>query len=313
MNRTRKALYFFCMKEPLHIVGRDVFNKCRELYDMDESDLVVDGYPVLEYRDNSGNLFSFMRQKTLVSYEYDRFLPVLRRHFSDYTIAGEVNWHAGENAPDRILTVHSIGDVETGHFSPAAPQAMRSLLLSLEEHRKAGGLDDFTVTTEATHWTGSIKGGDPSKIPLFPVPMVDIEIGSARHSWENERAVECLARALTEVFQDEGELLNILCVGGTHFEDSFAQAALDRDHPFGVSHILPNQWLVSGGYETEEGYRKMKDCVDTIPGGIRGLFYHEGLKGPYRQTCRVLGEELGVPVFKHKKLRKPEGLPFWEE
>ncbi|MBN1332834.1 MAG: hypothetical protein JW971_03635 [Synergistales bacterium] len=313
MNKIRKALYFFCMKEPLHLVGRDVFNKCRELYDMEESDLVIDGYPVLEYRDSRGDLFSFMRQKTLVSYEFDRFLPVLQKHFSDYTIAGEVNWHAGDNAPDRVLTVHSIGDVETGHFSPGAPQAMRSLLLSLEKHRKAFGLTDFKVTTEATHWTGSIKGGDPSKIPLFSVPMVDIEIGSTRQSWENERAVESLARALTEVFRNEGPLFNILCAGGTHFEDSFAQAALDPYHPFGVSHILPNQWIVSGGYETGEGMRKMRECVRSIPGGVKAVFYHEGLKGPYRQTCRDLGEELGVPVFKHKKLRKPEDLPIWSE
>ena len=308
-----KALYFFCVQEPMHLVGRDVFDKCRELYDMHETDIVVDGYPVMEHVDNHGNIFTFMRQKALVSYEYDRFLPILLEHFKDYDIAGEVNWHAGDNAPDRILTVHSIGDVEAGYFSPAAPQAMRNLLLSLEEHRKEAGLEGFSVTTEATHWTGSIRGGDPSHIPLFPVPLLDIEIGSTSESWENEKAVECLARALVEVFHRDEELVHILCAGGTHFADVFAQAALNRDHPFGVSHILPNQWLVSGGYETEEGCRKMKECANTIPDGIKALFYHEGLKGPYRQTCRALGEELGVPVFKHKKLRKPEGLPIWEK
>lgn len=308
MKAPRKALYFFCVKEPWHYVGRDVFERAMELYDLKETDISVDGYHVMEYRDPKGNIFYFMRQNALVSYEFDRFLPILKQYFSNIDFAGEVNWHGGEKAPDRVLTVHSIGDVEKGYFSPAVPLIMRNLLYSMEEHRLGSGMDDFTVTTEATHWTGSIKGGDPSLIPEYPVPLLDIEIGSVLETWENPLAVDVLARSLVEVFDREEELVNILCVGGTHFADCFANAAKAFDHPLGISHILPNQWLVSGGYETEDGLKKMKDCVSTIPGGIKAVFYHEGIKGPYRQTCRDLATELGIPVFKHKKLRKPADL-----
>jgi len=312
MNTVKKALYFFCMKEPYHYVGRDVFEKITDMLDPEETDLAVDGYPVLRYRDDKGNLFYFMRQDALVSYEFKRFLPILKEHFSDFDIAGEVNWHEGNNAPDRVLTVHSIGDVEKGYFSPAAPRLMKNLLVSLEKNRTLLGLEDYSVTTEATHWTGSIKGGDPCDIPRFPVPMVDIEIGSTPESWENKPALEAIAGSLVEVFDKEEELVNILCVGGTHFADCFALPALDTEYPFGVSHILPNQWLVSGKYETEDGLKKLRNCVDTIPGGIGALFYHEGINGPLRQSCRDLGEILEVPVLKHKKLRKPDQLDIWK-
>ncbi len=313
MDLSRKALYFFCVKEPWHYVGKDVFEKAAELFDLRETDITVDGYPVLEYQDNKGNVFYFMRQNALVSYEFARFLPILKDNFSDFDIAGEVNWHAGDNAPDRILTVHSIGDVELGCFSRAAPRYMKNLLMSLEKYRNDTGLDGYRVTTEATHWTGSIKGGDPEDIQDFPVPMVDIEIGSTMDSWKDRNAVEVLARSLVEVFDDDRELVNILCAGGTHFAECFARPALEAEYPFGVSHILPNQWLVSGGYDTSEGFEKMKKCVETIPGGISAIFYHEGIKGPYRQTCRLLGESIGVPVFKHKKLKKPDQLPIWKD
>jgi D-tyrosyl-tRNA(Tyr) deacylase len=312
MNTVKKALYFFCMKEPYHYVGRDVFYKISDMLELEETDLAVDGYSVMRYRDDKGNLFYFMRQDALVSYEFKRFLPILKDNFSDFDIAGEVNWHEGNNAPDRVLTVHSIGDVEKGYFSPAAPRLMKNLLVSLEKHRTLLGLEDYTVTTEGTHWTGSIKGGDPSDIPQFPVPMVDIEIGSTPESWENELALETIAGALVEVFDNEDELVNILCAGGTHFADCFARPALDTEYPFGVSHILPNQWLVSGKYETEDGLKKLNNCVDTIPGGIGALFYHEGINGPLRKSCRDLGERLEVPVFKHKRLRKPDQLDIWK-
>lgn len=304
MDSVKKVLYFFCVKEPWHYVGRDVFARASQLYDLDETDISVDGYPVMKYTDRGGDIFYFMRQNSLVSYEFERFLPILEEHFGDVKAAVEVNWHGGEKAPDRILTVHSIGDVERGYFSPAAPQLMRNLLLSMEEYRMGKCMDDFRVITEATHWTGSIKGGDPSLIPRYKVPLLDLEIGSRAETWENRDAVDVLARSMVRIFDREENLANVLCVGGVHFESSFSDAAKASDYPIGISHILPNQWLVSGGYGTEEGLIKMKDCASSIPGGIKAIFYHEGIKGPYRQTCRRLGEESGVPVFKHKKLRK---------
>jgi len=38
------------------------------------------------------------------------------------------------------------------------------------------------------------------------------------------------------------------------------------------------------------------------------VVYHEGIKSAFRDQCRRLGQELGIPVLKHKALRKPDSL-----
>lgn len=299
------AVYFFCVGEGYDMVSAKVFRVVEELLNPRETGIIVDGYPVLEHIDDSGNRFCFMRQNMLVSYDFRRYLPVLKEHFAGFDMAAEVNWHEGANAPDKVLTVHTIGDVEAGVFTPGEPRFMRNLLLALERNRAEAGLDDFSTVTEATHWTGTFKGQNPRDLDEFPVPTFDIEIGSTPESWNNDGAIEVLARSLTSPFSEEAPLKNLLCVGGVHFEHSFSDAALAAEHPFGVSHILPNQWIVSGEYQTDEGYEKLRKAAQSIRGGVEAVIFHEGMKAPFRNQCRRLGEELAVPVYKHKKLRKP--------
>ena len=310
-GKPRRAVYFFCVGDGHDHVARPAFERVMELYRPRELDILVDGYPVMEHIDGHGDRFCFMRQEMLVSYDFRRYLPVLQKNFLDFDLAAEVNWHEGANAPDRVLTVHTVGDVEAGIFPPACPEAMRDILHALERNRGDAGLEDFTVVTEATHWTGTFKGQEPALLNGFPVPTLDIEIGSTLSSWENAEAIEVLARSLTSPFTDMGPLANILCVGGVHFEHSFSDAALNGEFPFGISHILPNQWIVSGDYGSEEGYVKLLSAAQSIRGGVRAVVYHEGIKSLLRDQCRRLGEELGVPVLKHKALRRPDDLNIW--
>lgn len=89
----------------------------------------------------------------------------------------------------RLCGIHSLGDVNIGNFGPAKPRYMRNLMLAIDENRKALGLDDFRVVTEATHWSGVHNDvGDPTLLNQYPVPMMDIEVGSEPESWENQEA-----------------------------------------------------------------------------------------------------------------------------
>ena len=165
--------------------------------------------------------------------------------------------------------------------------------MAYERERAALGLDEYRVLTEATHWSGVRGGdGDPGLLTRYPVPMVDIEVGSDPGSWEDERACRALAHTLTQVFDDDGRRVhNILCVGGTHFEPSFAEAVFTTwgDEAFGITHILANQWLVSGGYKGESGLERAKACVNAIAGGVEAIFFHDKLKGCYKDLVRSLG------------------------
>lgn len=309
----KNAVYFFC-DDPFDPVAGNVLAAVRKIFSPEETSLLVDGLPVLACSTPSGESFHFVRTLKVVSHDYSRYLPVMADHFSDCDLAGIITWHEGENAPDGILTIHTTGDVDSGVFGPADPECMRNLLLAMERARVEEGLADYRVITEATHWSGMVYGGGaPGMILQYPVPLLDIEIGSSPRCWGDERAARVLARSLLSVFRGDGrKVRNILCAGGVHFDPNFAAAAFVSwdDSAFGVSHILANQWLVAGRYDEEEGADKLARCVASIRGGVSAIAFHDNLKGPCKDRFRALGKRLGIPVVKHQALRSPEKIQW---
>jgi D-tyrosyl-tRNA(Tyr) deacylase len=311
MSPPRKAVYFFCCDPARDPVAHRVFDAVLRLQQPEATEIVIDGQPVLRSTDEAGDAFYYVRLDEVLSVDYPRYLPVLEQHLSAFDFAGIINWHEGRNAPDAILTVHTTGDMVSGYFGPADPRCTRNLLLAIEENRRECGLDGFVTTSEATHWSGIVYGGAPELIPRYPVPLVDIEIGSTPESWSNRAAAEVLARSLTRVFgEQDAEVRSLLCVGGAHFEPAFSAAVLHREHqpPLAVSHILANQWLGAGAYDSEPGYAKLEACARSIRGGLHAIAFHDGIRGRYKAQLRRLGEQLGIPAFKHQALQEPEDL-----
>ncbi len=96
-----------------------------------------------------------------------------------------------------------------------------------------------------------------------------------------------------------------------HFELAFSNVILNKEYPIAITHILPNQWIVNGNYDTEEGAKKIEDCIKTIIGGVDGMVFHGNLKSVYKNKCKEVGEKLEIPVFKHKILKEVKNLPIW--
>lgn len=311
MNYNKKAVYFFCTDYERDEVAPRVLNYLRDNYPLKLCDYKFDNRDVYEYIDNKNNLFSYVETDVVLSYDYDKYIPLLNEFFSDYDVAGVVNWHGGEKAPDKILTVHTTGDVVGGVYAPSNPLYMRNLLVSMEENRVLNNLDNFKVMTEGTHWTGTIRGGDINLIDKYNVPLFDIEIGSTLDSWTNEKAIKVLATSLQDVFSSNDEIKILLCTGGMHFEETFSNIIIDKNYKISVGHVLPNQWLVQGEYDKDEKYDYLKKCINSIQGNIDGIVIHDNLKSGYKNQIKKLAEELNVPVFKHKKLRNPKDLPIW--
>lgn len=309
-----KAVYFICNNHDWGHVSFRVWDLLAEEGFLDESaHLTFCGQAVKRY-ESGGNEYFFVPTDIALCLDYPRFLPEMNAHFADADMSGMITWHEGGNAPDNVLTVHSLGDMASGNFGRANPRYMRNLLLAFERSRVELGLDAYHVATEATHWSGVHDGhGDPTLLLDFPVPMVDIEVGSAPVSWDDAAACRALARTLTHVFDDDGKTVhNLLCVGGVHFEPNFAEAALTSwgDEAFGVTHCLANQWLVSGEYETEYGFERACKCVESIAGGIEAIIFHDKMKGCYKDLVRKLGAHYDVPIYKHQRLRSPETMEF---
>jgi D-tyrosyl-tRNA(Tyr) deacylase len=299
----KKAVYFFCMDKNIDPVAAGVFDYLRDNNDISETGLTIDGFPVMEY--DNGNYFQFVRLQDVLSHDYNKYLPLLREHFGDFDVAGIINWHEGANAPDRILTVHSTGDVPSGFFGTAHPQYFKNLFRSLERNRVKYQLDDFRVMTEATHWSGIPYNQPPELIAEYEVPVYDIEIGSTAESWNNATAIKIVAESLLDVFHENAELKTLLCVGGVHFEEAYSNIV--SKNTLSIGHILANQWVVEH-YSGENGLEKIDDCIKSIDGGINGIVFHDNLKAEYKQQCRDVAEKYHVYCGKHKILKTPDEL-----
>ena len=311
MNYNKKAVYFFCTDYERDEVAPRVLDYIKNNYSLKLREDKFDNRNIYDYIDENNNLFTYVETDKVLSYDYDKYIPLLNKLFIDYDVAGVVNWHGGEKAPDKILTVHSTGDVVGGIFAPSNPLYLRNLMVSMEKNRITNNLDDFKVMTEATHWTGTIRGGNINLIDKYQVPLFDIEIGSTFESWTNEIAVKILATSLQDVFSDDEPVKTLLCTGGMHFEETFSNIIINKDYKVSVGHVLPNQWLVQGEYDKDDKYAFLKTCVNSISSPIDGIVIHDNLKSGYKNQIWKLAEELNVPTFKHKKLRTPKDLPIW--
>jgi len=315
MIMNKKAVYYISNNRAWGHVGAHVWDILQEEgYLKEKAGITFAGEEVMKYTDQYDNAFYFVPMKKAVCLDYACYLPEMNQYFSDFDISGMVTWHEGLNAPSNVLTVHSLGDVNSGVYGAAKPRYMRNLLLAMDMNRKELGLDSYHVVTEATHWSGVFEGhGDPHLLTRYPVAMMDIEVGSDTGSWNDLTACKALTRSLTQIFvDDEKRMHNLLCVGGVHFEPNFAEAALTEwgNEAFGITHIMANQWLVSGAYEDETGFERACTCIDAIEGGIEAIVFHDKLKGCYKDLVRKLGEEYQVPIYRHQKLRNPQEMEF---
>lgn len=312
----KKAVYFINNDKSFGYVAFNVWDILQEEgYFTEEAGFTFDGQAVMKHTDAEGNEFYFVPTHEAICLHYPEHLEEMNKYFADADISGMVTWHEGAHAVEKVLTVHSLGDVNSGEYGAARPRYMRNLMLAVDRNRKELGLDDFKVVTEATHWSGVHHDvGDPTLLNKFPVAMMDIEVGSEPESWNNKEAARVLARSLTQIFTDDGKRVhNLLCVGGVHFEPNFADAVFAEwgdNEAFGVTHIMANQWLVSGEYENETGVERASRCIDAIEGGIEAIFFHDKMKACYKDLVRALGQKYNVPIYKHQRLRNPETLEF---
>lgn len=311
----KKAVYYICNDEGRPgLVSRIVWDILHGENLLVSTGINFEGQEVMTHKDERDNKYYFVPTEVPVCWNYTKYLPAMNKHFADCDIAGLVTWHEGASAPSKVLSVHSIGDVNSGVYGPTNPAYMRNLLQAIERNRVSLGLENYQAVTEATHWSGThITGSSPQLILQYPVPVVDIEVGSEEESWSDRRACQVLADALTEVFDnDEKHVHNVLCVGGVHFDPNFAQAVFTGwgNEAFGVSHILANQWLVAGEYENESGLDFASAAVEAIEGGIEAIVFHDKMKGCYKDLVRALGEKYHVPILKHQRLRQPEDIEW---
>lgn len=313
MNERQQAtqlVYFFCMDDTKDEVAPRVYAACEAELQLETTEMVIDGYPVTRHTLSNGSRLYFVRTKTVLCMAFDQYIDAINGLFSKCDLGVLVNWHGVANAPDRVLCIHTVGDVLSGTFGPSAPKLSTQLARRLERFRIELGLDDFSVTSEATHWSGMVYGGESSWINDVTLPFLDVEIGSTPESYAHPGAISAIAKALCGI-DDEGQYPVMVYCGGMHFEETITRAILHPTHPVALTHILPSRWIENEQYAGEVGKTRLKDCIQSIEGGIAGFVIHEKLAREQRETIAAFAEEINVFVVKRKALKTPETLPVY--
>jgi D-tyrosyl-tRNA(Tyr) deacylase len=312
MSSPSAIVCFLCTNPDKDPVAPHVTDVLIDEHAPEPTGMVVDSVDVLLARPPTGVELFIVRTAEVIAHDYPHYLPIMNDLFADADAAVVVNWHAGANAPDRILTAHSTGDVVAGAWASTDPRQLSNLLTSLNRERAGQSLDEFAVLVEATHWAGVQYGCAAARVEEYRVPLYDVEIGSSPQSWSDSRAVRALARALEHVDDHDPSVdaVSVLCGGGVHCERAFSDPVLTPgDHKIAISHILPNHWLVAGRYDDPvTADKRLDDCVASIAGGVDLVAVHEKLKSSYKDAFRRLAARLDVPVVKHKALKQPLAL-----
>lgn len=302
----RHAVFIFCVDPEKDPAAIHVLKALTAERTLDPTGIAIDGHRVLEVPGLHDTRISIVATNEFISYDYAHYAPILNAYFGAADFIGVVNWHEGANAPNAIFTVQTTGDLATGSFSSVDPRIARGLLLAIEDERLFSGLHGFQTYLEATHWSGVKAGYAGARLTDLRPSAIDIEIGSSPADWTNPLAAQVLARALLHTFDRmEEPVQSVLCVGGVHFESGFTDAVLQPREGIAIaaSHVLPNHWLVSEGYDQERRLIDLRTCVGSIVGGIQSILYHDKLKASYKGVARLLAEELHVPLVSHKKVR----------
>ncbi len=126
---SKKAVYFINNNKEFGYVSYYVWDILeQEGYFVEKTDILFDGQQVMKYIDEIGNEYYFAPTKKAICLEYERLLPEMNKYFADFDISGMVTWHEGTNALEKVLTVHSLGDVNSGTYGAAKPRYMRNLI-----------------------------------------------------------------------------------------------------------------------------------------------------------------------------------------
>jgi len=309
LSNMKEILLVFCVDLQKDPVSARVLERMLELRPFMPHALELDGRPVLTHSDGKITLH-VLRLDHVLSHAYDRYYAAINEHFSACEAVVIVNWHEGAKAPNSIFTVQTTGDMKSGHFSRVDPSITRALFLSIEETRKSKHLDAFTTWMEATHWSGVVYGEQPGEyVSRIRPSVIDVEIGSCQDDWSNPAAADVIASALLELSRHrDATPLSLLCLGGVHFEAGFTNLVKEYGASQGValSHILPNHWLVSEGYEDPARLPSLLACGESIAGGVDAVVYHDNMKSSLKLQARQLALHLRVPLLSHKKLRSPD-------
>jgi D-aminoacyl-tRNA deacylase len=140
--------------------------------------------------------------------------------------------HKSDTNPKPLLSVHATGNLKVPmragnpyELGLAHPIFMAIVLRNLQKNAPEG----YQVTYEATHHS-------PTNLRK---PIMFVEIGSSEEQWQDQKAVDAVAKSVLELLETQATDYKA-CVGfgGGHYQDRFTRRSFDENLAFG--HIIPS-------------------------------------------------------------------------
>ncbi len=158
----------------------------------------------------------------------------------------------------------------------APPSNMLEALRTLHNLSREFGLEDWSVSYEATHHGPYLEA----------TPVMFIEIGSSEEEWRNEKAAEVLVHAIEAAIEAKQVKHVAVGIGGPHYAPKFTSIALREEIAFG--HIVPE--YVLEGISSNEIVMAVKRCSEVV---TEIIFDWKGIKGGLRKRLYEIANELG--------------------
>lgn len=294
-----KILYIICNNKEVDEVGYNVHQYLIKNYNLEKK--ISNSLCDVDFLIKDNNEFIFMFTNEHVMHNTAKYVDFLNENFLDVEAAVHVNYHEGSNAPENILSVHQVGDILSGTYLKHNPKYATNLLVNMERIRKEENLDDFTCESETVHFSGIVNNIDPKLLLKYPIDNIDLEIGSTSTSFNNEKAIKVITKTLFEFFNDvKGKRLNILYVGGAHFEKTYTNAILDDEYPIYLSYQLAGVWI--GSLEENKFKENIQLILDGSTIKYDAIVFHEKVK-KFRPILEEIGKENNTSVFKYNALK----------
>lgn len=191
----------------------------------------------------------------------------------------------------KIFSAHVSGNVNTADFGGVpyslampAPVRMKNYVLAL--NKKLDRKPEFYFTMEVTHH-------GPSEIST---PSAFYEIGSTENEWNDKEAGRIVAESLVESINDcRNDWQVAVGVGGTHYAPRQTEIMLDTTFTFGHNFAK----------YTFEGLNEeiIREAV-RLTGAHYIVIDEKSIKSVIKNMVNAVAEDLGIEVFKSKKVKK---------
>lgn len=295
-----KVLYIICNNKNIDEVGYNVYHHLLNNYTLENHSSSSDLCDVSSIKKGEHE-YIFMFTNDHVMHNTKKYNDFLNKNFLDVEAAVHVNYHKGSSAPDNILSVHQVGDILSNTYLKHNPKYATNLLVNMERIRKEEGLDDYTCESETVHFSGIVTNVDPKLLLEYPVDNIDLEIGSSSQAFNNKKAVDVITKTLFEFFNDtKDKRLNVLYVGGAHFEKTYTNAILDKEYPIYLSYQLAGVWI--GSLSDEQFKQNIQLILDNTLIKYDAIVFHEKVK-KFKTILEEIGIINNVSIFKYNALK----------